>query len=127
MSTKTVGIDDMADAINEILEEYHDLATDEMKSSVQKAAKFVKEEISATAPQKTGAYAKSWTSKKTDEDSTSVQYTVYSRNKYQLAHLLENGHALRDGGRARAFPHIAPAQEAGETYLENLIEEALKG
>lgn len=124
--SRTVSVDDMADAINELLEEYSDMATDEMKSAVQKSAKFVKEEISANAPRQTGAYAKSWTSKKTEEDSTSVQYTVYSKNKYQLAHLLENGHALRNGGRAKAYPHIAPAEEAGESYLENLIEEALK-
>lgn len=124
--SRTVSVDDMADAINELLEEYSDMATDEMKSAVQKSAKFVKEEISANAPRQTGAYAKSWTSKKTEENSTSVQYTVYSKNKYQLAHLLENGHALRNGGRTKAYLHIAPAEEAGESYLENLIEEALK-
>jgi len=123
---RTVSVDEMADAISEILEEYSDLATDGMKSAVQKSAKFVKEEISANAPVRTGAYAKSWASKKTEETSTSVQYTVHSRNRYQLAHLLENGHALRSGGRTKAQPHIAPAEEAGETYLENLIEEALK-
>lgn len=123
---RTVSVDEMADAINELLEEYSDMATDEMKSAVQKSAKFVKEEISANAPRQTGAYAKSWTSKKTQEDSTSVQYTVHSKNRYQLAHLLENGHALRNGGRAKAYPHIAPAEEAGESYLENLIGEALK-
>lgn len=124
--SRTVSVDDMADAINELLEEYSDMATDEMKSAVQKSAKFVREEISANAPRQTGAYAKSWTSKKTEENSTSVQYTVYSKNKYQLAHLLENGHALRNGGRTKAYPHITPAEEAGEIYLENLIEEALK-
>ena len=123
---RTVSVDEMADAINELLEEYADLATDGMKSAVQKSAKFVKEEISANAPKQTGAYAKSWTSKKTQEDSTSVQYTVHSKNRYQLAHLLENGHALRGGGRTKAYPHIAPVEEAGQTYLENLIEEALK-
>lgn len=125
MSGGTVSVDDMANAVSELLEEYSDLATDEMKSAVQKSAKFVQEEISANAPKKTGAYAKSWTNMKTEEDSASVQYTVYSKNKYQLAHLLENGHAKRGGGRVAARVHIAPAEEAGETYLENLIEEVL--
>lgn len=123
---RTVSVDEMVDVINELLEEYSDLATDGMKSAVQKSAKFVKEEISANTPRQTGAYAKSWTSKKTQEDSTPVQYTVHSKNKYQLAHLLENGHALRGGGRTKAYPHIAPAEEAVQTYLENLIKEALK-
>lgn len=123
---RTVSVDEKADAIGELLEEYSDLATDGMKSAVQKSAKFVKEEISANAPKRTGAYAKSWTSTKTQENSTFVQYTVHSKNRYQLAHLLENGHALRNGGRAKAYPHIAPAEVVGEGYLENLIEEALK-
>jgi len=124
--SRTVSVDDMADAINELLEEYSDMATDEMKSAVQKSAKFVKEEISANAPRQTGAYAKSWTSKKTEENSTSVQYTVYSKNKYQLAHLLENGHALRNGGRTKAYPHIAAAEKAGIEQLEAEIERCIR-
>lgn len=124
--SRTVSVDDMADAINELLEEYSDMATDEMKSAVQKSAKFVKEKISANAPRQTGAYAKSWTSKKTEENSTSVQYTVYSKNKYQLAHLLENGHALRNGGRTKAYPHIAAAEKAGIEQLEAEIERCIR-
>ncbi|MCD8337956.1 MAG: HK97 gp10 family phage protein [Lachnospiraceae bacterium] len=125
MSSRTVSIDEMAEAINEGLEEYATLAADEMKAAVKKTAKSVKEEISANAPVKSGAYAKSWATKATSETSESIEMTVYSKNKYQLAHLLEKGHALRQGGRARAFPHIAPAEENGETMLVELIEKAL--
>ncbi len=125
MSNRTVSIEEMAEAINEGLEEYADLAADEMKAAVKKAAKSVKEEISATAPSDTGAYAKSWTTKATSETSSSIAMTVYSKNKYQLAHLLEKGHALRQGGRAKAYPHIAPAETVGETLLVQLIEKAL--
>ena len=125
MSNRTVSIDQMAEAINEGLEEYADLAAEELKAAVKKTAKSVKEEISETAPKDSGAYAKSWTTKATSETSTSIAMTVYSKNKYQLAHLLEKGHALRQGGRTRAFPHIAPAEENGETQLVELIEKAL--
>ncbi|MCD8299998.1 MAG: HK97 gp10 family phage protein, partial [Clostridiales bacterium] len=72
-------------------------------------------------------YSKSWATKKTGEDSHSLQMTVYSKNRYQLAHLLEKGHANRGGGRTRAIPHIAPAEAAGEEELKKLVENALKG
>ncbi len=127
MANKTVSIDEMASAINEGLQEYADLAAEEMKSAVQKTATNVRKEISANAPVKTGAYAKSWATKKTAEDSQSLTVTVYSKNRYQLAHLLEKGHANRGGGRTQAYPHIAPAEEEGEEMLQRLIEEALKG
>jgi hypothetical protein len=43
-----------------------------------------------------------------------------------LAHLLEHGHAKRGGGRVRAIPHIAPAEEMGIRELEERITRALK-
>lgn len=127
MSNRTVSIDEMAEAINEELQEYADLATEDMKEAVKKTAKSVKEGIQAGAPVESGAYKKSWATKATSESSDSIQMTVYSKNRYQLAHLLEKGHALRQGGRAKAYPHIAPAEAEGEELLTELIQKALEG
>ena len=118
-------IDAMADEIMKGLTEYADLADTAMKKAVRKTAKSVKDEISANAPKRTGAYSKSWTAKKTKENSYSLEMTVHSKNRYQLAHLLEKGHAKRGGGRVSGKPHIAPAEENGVQLLEHLIEEAL--
>ena len=118
-------IDAMADEIMKGLTEYADLADKSMKKAVRKTAKSVKDEISANAPKRTGAYSKSWTAKKTGENSHSLEMTVHSKNRYQLAHLLEKGHAKRGGGRVPGKPHIAPAEENGVQLLEHLIEGAL--
>ena len=126
MAGKKVRVDQIADAIMQGLTEYADLATDEMKSAVKKAGKMVKEEIEANAPKDTGKYASSWAAKTTQENANTLVQTVYSRNRYQLAHLLEHGHAKRGGGRVPGKPHIAPAEQKGIKKLETEIERALK-
>ena len=123
---KKVSIDQLADAVNEQLQEYNKLSAEVVKTAVTKAGNAVKKDIGANAPRKSGRYAKSWRTKKTKETSTELQVTVYSQTRYMLAHLLEHGHATRGGGRVRAIPHIAPAEEAAEEALRKDIERGLK-
>lgn len=126
MAGSKVSIDSMADAIVKELNAYADTTTDGVKAAVQKAAKTVKSEIQAGAPVKTGAYKKSWAAKNTAESANKLEITVYSRNRYQLAHLLEHGHAKRGGGRVSARPHIASAEQSGIEQLERDIERCLQ-
>lgn len=120
-------IENLADEIMKGLMEYKDLVTDNMKKSVRKAGRSVKKDIQANAPKKTGAYSKSWKVSTTKETSESLELTVHSPKKYQLAHLLENGHAKRNGGRTKAIPHIAPAEENAVKQLESDIKKAIGG
>ena len=127
IAVANVKIDNLASEIMKGLTEYKDLATSDMKTAVRKAGKSVKKDIQANAPKKTGAYSKSWTVKTTKETTESLELTVCSPRKYQMAHLLEKGHAKRGGGRTKAQPHIAPAEEAAIKQLESDIEKALGG
>ena len=121
-----INIGDLSSEVMRQLNEYADLTTEGMKTAVQNAGKTVQKEIKGTAPKDTGAYSKSWTVKKTSESSRALEFTVHSRNRYQLAHLLEFGHAKRGGGRVAAQPHIAAAEEKGIQQLEQEIERCIK-
>lgn len=125
--SKKVSIDQLEDAIMKELEEYASLTSDNMKDAVKKTAKDVRTDIRDSAPVITGKYKKSWSVKKVNETSSSINLVVHSRNRYQIAHLLEHGHAKRGGGRVEARPHIAPAEQRGNEELEKRIKEKLKG
>ena len=120
-------IDNLAKTIMEGIQEYADVASEDVKTAVRKAGKNVKAEISANAPKRTGAYAKSWTVKTEKETANSLEVVVHSKNRYQIAHLLEHGHAKRGGGRVAGIPHIAPAEENAVKQLEEDIMKKLGG
>ena len=120
-------IDNLAKTIMEGIQEYADVASEDVKTAVRKAGKNVKAEISANAPKRTGAYAKSWAVKTEKETAHSLEVVVHSKNRYQIAHLLEHGHAKRGGGRVAGIPHIAPAEEKAVKQLEEDIVKKLGG
>lgn len=124
---RTVSIDEMDSAIMEELEKYADLASDDLKAAVKETAASVRKDIQAGAPVDTGKYKKSWSVKNVHEDSESIDLVVHSRNRYQIAHLLEHGHAKRGGGRVAAKPHIASAEQRGNEKLVQTIEQKLRG
>ena len=126
MANTKISIDSLSETVMKELNDYADVACDEMKKAVKDASTLVRNEIKATAPKATGAYAKSWSTKNTRETSRSLEVTVYSRNRYQLAHLLEFGHAKRGGGRVAGGSHIAPAEQDGIKQLEKDIERSLR-
>lgn len=127
MASDRIKIDQLASAVMDGLKEYADLATDDMKKAVKKAGTAVRKDIQQNAPTDTGAYAKSWTVRNDKETSNSLQVIVHSKNRYQLAHLLEHGHARRGGGgRVSGKSHIAPAEEKAILQLEEEIDRSLR-
>lgn len=126
MASDRIRTDQLASTIMDGLKEYADLAADDMKKAVKKAGTSVRKEIQQNAPSDTGSYAKSWAVKTEKESSDSTQLIVHSKNRYQLAHLLEHGHAKRGGGRVAGKSHIAPAEEKAVRQLEEEIERSLR-
>ena len=126
MANTKISIDALSETVMQELNEYADVACDEMKEAVKRSSTLVKNQIKANAPRETGAYAKSWSTKNTRETAHSLEVTVYSRNRYQLAHLLEHGQAKRGGVRVPGRRHSARAEQAGIDQLEKDIERSLR-
>jgi hypothetical protein len=85
----------------------------------------VKEGI-ATQGIKGSKYKKSWTVK-VEKGREFVHVTVHaSKPHYRLTHLLENGHATRDGGQTRKFKHIAPASEFAKAEFKARVEKLIE-
>lgn len=124
---KKISIDSLSDEIMKGLEEYKEISTEEIKKVAKKTASNVRKRIGESAPVgATGKYSKSWSVKKEKETSDGIELIVHSKNRYQLAHLLEKGHAKRGGGRVQGRPHIALAEEEGVREFEREIERILK-
>lgn len=115
-------------AISRELGLYSEAITGSIKESVDIVAKEVNNEIKkhATFKVRRGKYIKSFKIKKTFENPNKKVKTWYVGNgEHRLSHLLENGHALKNGGRARAYPHIKYGQELAERRMEELVEKGI--
>lgn len=124
MGRKKISIDQLRAEVDDIIREYaDDVEAKTDKLSVQ-FAKIAKSELQSTSPKKTGHYAKGWAYKKTSTKNKKST-TVHNKTDYQLTHLLENGHAKRNGGRVPGIPHIAPVEEEVCNDFVNALEREL--
>lgn len=134
-------IDDLAKEVGKVLEEYRDYACDVLEEDIRSAAKMAVDEIKSKAPvhsgeytnldkrkRRPGTYKRSWKVKEDMKDARKPSATVYaSGSNYRLTHLLEHGHAKRNGGRVRGIEHIAPAEALAERKLEQDLARHLQG
>ena len=98
---------------------------EELKKDIEKIANECAEELRQTSPRSNKVskkrYADGWTVKKAYENDEIIRYRVLNKNKPQLTHLLEFGHAKRNGGRVEARPHIKKAEtNAREKLLKKV-------
>lgn len=125
-----VSVDGLADAIMQSLEAYTDDVTENVKNAVDTVADEVNETIKEHVKfvQRTGDYVKAFRLKTVEEDKYhKIKVWYVASPHYRLTHLLEKGHALRQGGRTtRSFPHIEYGQELAEKRMMELAEEAIK-
>lgn len=115
-------------ALSKWMEEYNDEVLEAMEETITEVAEASARKLKAESPKgSTGKYAKGWTYTK-DQGRLRVGATIYGKKgTYNLAHLLEFGHAIVGGGRSkdqtRAIPHVEPVEKwAIEEFQRRLIQ-----
>lgn len=127
--SNNISFDKIGEAIAKELSVYHESVIAGIKTESQKSIKQLVKDTKATAPvgRRKKHYKDSITSKKLSEDERSVSYVWYVKGSdYRLSHLLENGHAKRNGGRVEGTHFI---QKASDPILEQYlkaVEEVIK-
>ena len=101
----------------QIMEDYSRKAKQVVEASAMESATLCMNQLKNTSPKRAGhgEYARSWAVKKEKGKLATTNYIVYNKQHYQLTHLLENGHVIRNKkgtyGRTRPIKHIAPAAD----------------
>ena len=127
----SIKISELAGAIEKELKLQQESSTEAVKKAAYESSREIKDDVKRHAPvgkgPKSGTYAKSWRTKKTEETLTSVSYVVHAGpSGYRLSHLLEFGHAKRGGGRTTARPHIKDAETRGIRQFEEKIRRNIR-
>ena len=126
---KLTNIDNLAGAILEELQSYSEEVTTKVKKAVDVVAKEVNVEIKnhITFKEHTHDYVKAFKIKKTTDTQYNSTKTWYvSGGQYRLTHLLEKGHATRNGGRTKAYKHIEFGEELAIKRMQELTKEAIE-
>ena len=113
-------------AVKDILQDYSVEVSKAAAEAVTEVTKEATKKLRQTSPKRKGRYAKGWASK-VEKTTTTVDATVYGKTgTYQLAHLLENGHAKRGGGRVNGNTHIKPVEDWAISEVEKRIREKVE-
>ena len=124
----TIQPENLAGEIQKILDEYGDEASVALAEAIEETAKEAQTQLRQKNQGRKlwKKYPKGW-SVQIKAGRLDIEGIVYNKDHYRLTHLLEFGHATRNGGRTKAFPHIAEVNAfAQKDVLERLREKLQK-
>lgn len=128
MST-VISVDRLTDVVGQELTTYSENVISGIKKKAKQSMSQLVKDTKATAPvgRRQKHYRDSIKSKKTGENARSVSYVWYVDGPdYRLSHLLENGHATRNGGRTEGTHFIKNASDPILEQYVKAVEELIK-
>ena len=115
--------------MEQILDDYSQEVRRAASNAQDKIAKEAVQKLKNTSPKKTGKYAKGWAVKRMRTGTGIPDVTIHNK-VYQLTHLLENGHIVRNKygeyGRYNGVKHIEPVEEWANDALVKEVEKELE-
>lgn len=115
--------------LDRLLSDFVNEEQETIEKCFKKVARDTVKELKQTSPQDKGDYARSWAVKNVKGAGRSIELVVHNKEHYQLTHLLENGHVIRNQfgsyGRVSAKPHIKKAEEKANKELVAELQERL--
>lgn len=127
--SKNVSIDQLGEAIAKELTLYNKTVIDGIKEQAKQSMSQLVNETKANAPVgiRKKHYRNNIASKKIEDTQNNIAYLWYVKGSdYRLSHLLENGHALRNGGRVEGTHFIKNATEPIIEQYIKAVEEVIK-
>lgn len=115
--------------ISDILNEYSSDIQEAITEEAQSVAKEAVSELKNTSPKRTGDYRKGWRTK-TIKGRGFVECIVHNATDYQLTHLLEKPHVIRNKygtwGTSTPKVHIKPVEESAVKEYESNVAKIIK-
>lgn len=118
----------LSKTVQDYLEDYTEDIGSAVEEVANKVGKEAVEELKETSPRgKTKKYYKGWTLKKDKLGKNKYSVKIWNKTSYQLTHLLEFGHATRNGKHTKAIPHIRPVEKKYSTKFEEELKSKIGG
>ena len=126
--SKAIDANLLSKELSKALENYADDISAEVEEVANKVGKEAVNELEQTSPR--GArkeYCKGWRLKKDKKGKNIYTIKIHNKTDYQLTHLLEFGHATKNGGRTKAQPHIRPVEKKYSEEFERELKQKIGG
>lgn len=130
MGRKRTTFENLDQVVKEILNDYTNVIWDNVDEAAERVAKKARLAVANGSKQfdarwGTGAYSGGWRVLK-EKHGWFTTYVIHNKRKPTQTHLLEYGHELNIGGRAKSYPHIEPVAKNVPDDLQKEVVDAIR-